>query len=283
MKVRQSDLKTWAKCPLIYKYEQIDMVPRLQSGALTFGSIIHDCVMWMELNQDVETAIARFEFYWADPSRFSRDMNDGQDYRIDYYVRGTNWRKYAEDGPRILRNWWSIIQWDSALVLGREFTFDVPIGDGHVLHGTIDKLEISYYGKLGTFAVKISDYKTNRKTPTYGYLEEDLQFSAYGYATTLLTFWEQLCAANGWPVEQAQQLFDQYKDLPRRGEWVALADPKRMDAGERTERHYRRLVMAVNALGLSVAMRIFVPTISGETCLYCDYRNHCGLPPREED
>jgi len=277
VRVRQSDLKTWAKCPLMYKYQYIDVVPRLQSGALTYGSIIHECVMWMELNQDLETAIKRFHYYWDDPTRL------GPEYRIDYYVRGTNWRKYHEDGPKVLSNWWAIIQWDSALVLGREFTFDVPIGDGHELHGTIDKLEISYYGKLDTYAVKISDYKTNKKTPTYGYLEEDLQFSAYGYATTLLTFWEQLCAANGWPPEQAVVLFEKYKDLPRRGEWVALTEPKRMDAGERTERHYNRLVMAINALGLSVAMRIFVPNISGESCLYCDFREHCGMPPREEE
>lgn len=281
--VRQSDLKTWAKCPLMYKFQNIDQVPRLQSASLTFGSIMHECVLWMEVNQNLEVATERFAFYWADPTRFTRDMADGQDYRIDYYVKGTNWRKYNDLGPELLRKWWAIIQWDSALVLGREFTFDVPIGNGHILHGTIDKLEICYYGKLDTYAVKISDYKTNNKVPTYGYLEEDLQFSAYAYATTLLTFWEQLCAANGWPAEQARELFEQYKDLPRRGEWVSLVDSKRMDAGERTQRHYARLIMAVDALELSVAMRIFVPNISGESCRYCDFRNHCGLPAIEEN
>lgn len=596
MRVRQSDLKTWAKCPLIYKFQNIDLLPRLQSGALSYGSIIHDCVMWMEVNQDVETAIARFEYFWEDPTRLDPE------YRIDYYVKGTNWRKYQESGPRVLRNWWSIIQWDSALVLAREVTFTVPVGDGHELHGTIDKLEVSYYGKLDSYVLKISDYKglaldtplptptgwttmgavqagdrviggdglpcrvtvksqvhlrdcyritfddgssvvadnehlwlvhtdggekilatedlpanltnpatgqrhlrirnvattlpfqdlpvapyvlgawlgdgsvgcgvitkplpalfdqieargfkvgpllgnggrtvyglrgqladlgvlndkhipdsylrasaeqrldllrglmdtdghwnstrkrcvinttderlarqvyelavslgwkaatfattakgfslevpawqtwftpvdaivfaaripqdyrtdapaksrrrmitsvdrvptvetqciavdspdntylcgeqmvethnTNKKTPTYGYLEEDLQFSAYAYATTFLVFWEQLCAAQGWPPEQAQVLFDRYKNVPRRGEWVALTEPKRMDAGERTQRHYNRIIMAVDALGLSVAMRIFVPTISGESCLYCDFREPCGLPAIEEN
>lgn len=276
--VRQSDLKTWAKCPLMYRYQTIDQLPRLQSGSLTFGSILHECIMWMEINRDVETAVARFEHYWTDPTRLDPE------YRIDYYVRGTNWRKYAEDGPRIIRNWWQVTQWDTALVLAREFTFSVPVGSqGHYLDGTVDKLEIAYSGKHDSWVVKIVDLKSNKKAPTYDYLEEDLQFSAYCYATTLLTFWEQLGQHLGWPPERAAEVYAKYRDLPRRGEWVQLTGPKRMDAGERTERHYGRLAMAVDALADSVAMRIFVPNISGESCCYCDYRKTCGLPEREED
>lgn len=275
--VHQSDISSWAKCPLLYKYERLDGLPRLQSGSLTFGTIIHDCVLWMEVHQDVETAIERFHFYWEDPTRL-----DARE-RIDYYVRGTNWRKFKEQGPRILRNWWSIIQWDTALVLGREFTFDVPVGDGHRLRGTIDKLEVRFFPKIGSYVVLVSDYKTNKKTPTYGYLEENLQFSAYCYATTLLTFWLQLAQHLGLPEAQGIELYEKYKDLPRRGEWVSLPEPKRMDAGERVERHYNRFQMAVDALALSVEHRIFVPNISGETCRYCDYRDVCGLPIIEED
>ena len=66
--------------------------------------------------------------------------------------------------------------------------------------------------------------------------------------------------------------------MPRHGEWVALNGPKRMDAGERTQRHYNRLAYAVDAIAESVAQRIFPPNISGEACLYCDYRKPCGLP-----
>lgn len=275
MQVRQSDLKTWSKCPLMYRWQHIDQLPRLQSGSLTFGSIMHVVVLWMETNllpsglPDLDRAIDYFYWLWADPTRLDPE------YEIEYYVRGTNWRKFNDQGPEILRNWSQIIRWDSALTLAREYEFDVPIGDGHVLHGTVDKLEIRYRAKENEWVVMVVDYKTDKKVPTYGYLEEDLQFSAYCYATLQPEFW------TGIPNGEA--LFEKYRNHPRRGEWVSLVNPRRMDAGERIERHYNRLIMAVDNLALSVAFRIFVPNISGETCRYCDFRKQCGLPELMED
>lgn len=263
-------LKTWMKCPLLFKWENIDGLAREQSGSLTFGSIIHDCVLWMEVNQDLDGAIQRFQEYWAAPALF------GPEYPIDYYVRGTNWKKFRDEGPRILTGWWQVISWDAALTLAREHSFEVPIGkNGHTLIGTVDKLEVKYRSDVGGEVVVLSDYKTNKKTPTYDYLAEDLQFSAYGYATTQPEFW------TGIPNGAA--LFEQYRDLPRYGEWVQLTGPRRMDAGVREQRHYNRVAMAVDALADSVAMEIFVPNISGETCRFCEYRKPCGLPLLDEE
>lgn len=263
-KVRQSDLSTWAKCPLQYKYKHIDMLPREQSASLTFGSIIHDIVMELELRQDVEWAVQEFHRRWLDP-----EGTMGPEYRISYYVKGTNWKKYASEGPKMIRDWWGIIRWDSDVTLAREYHFEVPIGNGHILEGTIDKLVIRQVPRLNTNVVLISDYKTNSKTPTYEWLEDNLQFTAYAYATTKDEFWDGLPGG--------KQMQSMVADLPRWGEWVALKGPKRLDAGERTQVQYNRLTMAVNALAESVAMRIFVPNISGENCRYCEFRAQCGL------
>lgn len=268
MRVRQSDLKMWGKCPLIYKFTYLDGLAREQSGSLTYGSILHHCIQWMEENQDLDGAIALFQELWIEPTKLDPT------YQPQYYVRGTSWRKFMETGPKILSDWWGIYSWDSALVLGREHGFEVPIGDGHVLHGTVDKVEIAYRADLGTYVVKIVDYKTDRKTPTYGYLEEDLQFSAYAYASTRREFWTGIGGDAAW---------EHYRDLPRHAEWIQLTGPRRMDAGVRTQRHYNRLTMAINGMADSVAMRIFVPTISGETCRYCDFREPCGLPELDEN
>lgn len=274
MRVRQSDIATWAKCPLAWKFANIDGLEREQSGSLSFGSILHDCVLYMEThNDDLDGAIARFEQFWANPSLLDPE------YAIDYYVRGTNWRKFLDIGRKALRDWHSIISWDTDAVLAREFHFEVPIGnDGHVLDGTIDKLTIRYRADIGKYVILISDYKTNKKTPTYDYLAENLQFSAYGYATTTKEFWEQL-----FPGGHGLSLMQQYQHAPRYGEWVQLQGPKRMDAGIREQRHFNRIAMAVDALAMSVAMRIFIPNISGETCRFCEFRKVCGLPELDDE
>lgn len=268
MRVRQSDLKMWSKCPLVYKYTYIDQLQREQSGSLTFGSIIHDCVLWMETHQDLEGALQRFHEFWIQPSLLDPE------YVVQYYVRGTSWKKFMEKGPQVLKDWWSIWSWDSSLVLAREHGFEVPIGDGHMLHGTADKIEVGYRADVGGQVLKIVDYKTDNKTPTYDYLAEDLQFSAYAYASTQREFWTHIGGDAAW---------QKYLHLPRYGEWVQLTGPKRMDAGIREQRHYNRIEMAVNALSESVAMRIFVPNISGATCRYCDFRKPCGLPDLDEN
>lgn len=260
--LRQSDISTWGRCPLKYKYQYIDKLPRLQSGALTFGSVIHDVVMQMELTQDVEAAVTLFKKYWLEPTQLDPS------YKIDFYLRGTNWKKYLEEGERILRDWWEIIKWESDVVLGREYSFDVPIGDGHVLHGTIDKLALRFHPKHGR-VVLISDYKTNAKVPTYEWLEDNLQFTSYAYASTQPEFWANL--------PDGDRLFQDLKDVPRSGEWVSLKGPKRLDAGLRDQVQYNRLISAANAIADSVAMRIFVPNISGENCRWCEFRESCGL------
>lgn len=273
MIIRQSTLKTWNSCPLKVRWAMQGLY-REQSGSSIFGSVVHDCVLYLETTGDLEGAVERFKKFWTMPELLDPT------YRVDYYVRGTNWRKFLERGEEVLRRWWTIIQWETDLVLGREYSFDVPIGNGHTLHGTIDKLTVRWSPKDDSWVVLISDYKTAAKTPTYAYLEEDLQFSAYGYATLQPEFWEAM-----FPGDPAKglALYEKYKDLPRRGEWVQLVESKRMDAGLREQRHYNRLIMAVNNMADSIDMGIFVPSISGESCRYCEFRKQCGLPEIMED
>jgi hypothetical protein len=264
----------------------IDKLPRLEGGSAAFGTIVHDVVLWMETHRDadgrpdLDGAIQRFKELWTFPERV---LHQGVPLRIDYYERGRNWVKFMEMGPDLLTRWCNIIEWESDLVLAREFEFDVPVGNGHVLHGTIDKLALRFRAATDENVLLISDYKTNAKVPTYEYIEEDLQFTAYSYATLQVEFWLQLAFALGLTDVEGRAMFEAYKNLPRYGEWVALQTGKRMDAGIREDRHHQRFVYAVNALADSVAMRIFVPNISGEACRYCEFRKQCGLPEIMED
>lgn len=264
MQIRQSDLKSWQRCPLAWRYRHIDGLPDSQGAAAVYGTVIHACVEYMEANADYDGALRLFEAMWSDPQ-----AHLGEKGRIDHWEYGRTRAKGFKEGPKALHDWWSLHQWDTDIVLGREFTFNVPIGDGHILHGTVDKL-VERQTSIGPVLTTV-DFKTGKK-PTYGYLADDLQFTAYSYATTRPEFWATM--PNGG------ELYERYRDYPRRGEWIQMrGGVERMDAGPRDETHYRRLIYACNAFAESVALRIFVPQISGETCRFCSYRDHCGLRP----
>lgn len=260
-----------------WKFGRVDGLVREQGASSVFGSILHDVVLYMEVNQDLEGAVARFKRFWLEP-HLCPPPPGNPPYQIDYYVRGTNWKAFMEKGEKILRDWWSIISWDSDLTLAREHTFEVPIGtQGNTLNGTVDKLVIRYRADIDSHVVLISDYKSAAKLPTQDSLLENVQFHAYCYATTRPEFWQNL------PGGRGMELFDTYRNLPRYAEWVQLSAARRMEAGRREQRHYNRVAIAVDAMAESVAMRIFVPTITGTTCRWCEFRKPCGLPALDEN
>lgn len=269
MRVRQSDLKTFQRCPLQLKFSKVDGLPREQSAALTFGTVMHYCILLMEEAYDLAVGLAAFEKYWTEPESLEPGLTPTE------YLKGTSWMKYYTEGPRILRDWWGIIQWESDDVIAREHHFIVPVGKDHELEGTADKLAIRYEPKTDEYVLLVSDYKTSRKEPTYGYLFHDLQFSAYCYATTQPEFWTG--------IQGGDEIYENLKGVRRMAEWVQLTGPKRKNAGERNEMHYARLRYAINAFAESVSLGVFVPNISGDVCMYCDFRKSCGLLPREEE
>lgn len=261
MRISPSALKLWQRCPLQYRFSKIDDLPREQTSATSFGTVIHDAVQHMEEAGSLEVGLRRFDECWSDLSIL------GVEY--DSLMPRSSHQGYADDGKRILSDWWKIFQWDTDVVLAREHPFEVPLGPRHSVSGFVDKLLLRTL-KGGEVVVVASDYKTNSKLPTREYLKHDLQFSAYCYATTRPEFWES--------IPNGPALFEQLRDARRMGEWVHLKGPKRIDAGERRQApHYNRLAYAADALEASIECGIFVPNISGESCEWCPYRRQCGL------
>lgn len=230
---------------------------------MSFGSAIHMAVMDMEIANNLNVGLDRFKQIW--------NNLDEHDLQYDYLLPGTSFLKYAEMGEQILGDWFALIQWDTDVVLAREYEFCVPVGANEI-PGFIDKLAIRTL-KGGEQVVLVSDYKTGSKIPTINDLHHDIQFTAYAYATTVPSFWDN--------IENGDKYYESLKDARRVAEWVHLRDPRRVDAGERTQMHYNRLLYAVEAISESIFMGIFPPTITGSSCQYCSYRSSCGLPPKE--
>lgn len=262
MQIRQSDIQTWQRCPLQWRFRHIDKLTEGRSSAPEFGTCIHSAVEYLESSHDLPGALALFDKLWSDAE-------------VDYFIARTSFKSYMDKGKKILKWWWDIVQWDMATVIVREHTFSVPLGR-HTLNGTIDKLEIRYL--QGGSVVTVVDYKTNAKLPTREYLRHNVQFTAYCYATTQPEFWVN--------IPNGDKLFEQYKSAPRQGEWVALAEyggPKRVSADVRTQRDYNRLLMVVDNIEEAIGMGIYIPNLGGESCEYCGFREQCGLPSREEE
>jgi hypothetical protein len=265
MQIRQSDLKAWARCPLAWKYKQQGF-PDGQGLAAVYGTVIHACVEWMEINADLEGALQLFDHMWTDPQNLLGDRG-----RIDYIEYGRSIAKGFEEGPKALKGWWRCYQWESDVVLAREYPFTINLPNGHSIHGTIDRLQerITPQGRI----LVVADFKT-AKRPTYDYLQDDLQFTMYCYASTFPEFWEGLPPGS----------FERYQNHPRYGEWLQVRGKvERLPAGVRNETHYRQLTYAIDAIARSIEANIFVPNISGTTCKFCSFRTQCGLCPAERE
>jgi RecB family exonuclease len=265
MLIRQSTIKAFAECPLRVKFQQEGAV-REQSSAASFGTCIHDATMAMEQAHDLQVGLDRWKLVWADPGILG--------VAYDYMMPRNSHNGYYDMGRKILEDWWELISWESDKVLAREYQFRVPLMGGHELTGTADKVALRQR-KGGEWIVLISDYKTNAKQPTRDYLQHDVQFHSYCYASTQPEFWTG--------IPNGQHLYEATKDWRRAGEWVHLRTTKRLDAGFREQMHYNRLAYAVDQIEKSQALGIYVPNISGATCEFCEFRLTCGLPSRAEE
>lgn len=270
MIVRQSTIKQFMECSLRFKFAS-EGAPRTQSSAMSFGTVIHECVEYMErlIAAGIQDVLAKsqtkFDVMWTNLGNY--------DLAYDYMLPRNTHQGYSDLGHKILRDWFQLTQWESDIVLAHEYLFTVPMGD-HVLSGTADKVVLREIAP-GIWAVVIIDFKTGAKQPTRDYLRHDLQFTLYCYASTQPEFWVN--------IPDGERLFEELKDAPRMGEWVHLRNTRRIPAGERNEIDYNRLRYAIDQIEAAIATGIFVPDISGATCEYCEFRQRCGLPSREQE
>lgn len=266
MRVRQSDLSSYMRCPKQYWFDREGIYPREQSSALSFGTAIHEAVLEMEVARDLQVGLNHFNKIWNDL--------EGHDLAYDYLLPRNSHEGYRNMATQILEDWWQIIQWDQDVVIGREHYFEVPFGKrGHTLTGTVDKVTLRMVGS--SQVVLISDYKTGAKAPTRDYLRQNVQFTVYSYASTQPEFWRT--------IPGGLEIMENVKDHPRVGEWVHLRGPRRIDAGPRIQRDYNRLEMAVDALEDATTLGVFMPNLAGDVCEYCPFRVPCGLPSREQE
>lgn len=222
-----------------------------------------------------QTALETFAHYW-NPLNIEeiteRVPNDG-------WLPRQSYSELRSRGLEALRKYADLVRFDDHELLATEYGFLVPIegtwdedeGRPHYLAGSVDRLAVRYFSRKE--AVCIDDHKTGREQT---HLRQNLQFTAYCFATTVSDFWTGGGAEDGFGHERGMELYERFRDVGRRGTWINLRTFKYQDAGWRGPKDYERFKLAVTQLAMAIKADIFPLSISGATCTYCSFRDICG-------
>lgn len=122
----------------------------------------------------------------------------------------------------------------------------------------------------------IVTHNTAGKRPFGDDLRLDVQFTAYYYASMQPEFW--IGYDEEYPgMEGGLDLYYEFLDSPRKVIWYHLMDNKELNAGPRDEDDFGRLYRCIDAISKAVEKDIYVPNISGSSCIWCDYTDICPV------
>lgn len=257
-RVSASKLSTWMTCPLQAKFRYIDKLPGVQNSAATYGSCIHHALSIYNHTGDIDDAIKIFLDVWRNPAKIDAAPTE--------WSKGYAYTTMKAKGCAVLRAYHDKIKWERREVLATEHEFEVPFGE-FTMHGFVDLVELKKNGQ-GQEEVRITDYKTSKKQPYASRLALDIQFTAYTYAAEQPEFWQG----------NLSEYWERVKDLPVRAFWYHLNGPKEMIVPARKDADYMRLYRACVEMQKAYDREVYVPNISGDSCVFCPYQEPCGLP-----
>lgn len=296
--IRQSDLASWSRCNLQKHYADLaaqdpDMPQPEVLSATAFGTVTHYALMVMEQlhyegrEDALSVALATLEKYWHP------DNIDQVASRVTHWLPRQTYGGLLQRGRESLRVYYDMLVKTTTKLLALEYQFAVPLvidGVTHTLTGTVDRLAIAYY-KSKPY-IECADFKTGKQ---HKYLRHNMQGTAYAYATTQREFWAGptpgLTDLELEPFSEnvrfgVERYFDSwryslYPDGPhrtasRRFRWINMQEVKFADGGWRGERDYARLRVAASAYIRANENEIYMPTLSGEICIYCPFQSVCG-------
>lgn len=273
MRVSNTLMETWMKCALMGRFKYVDRLPSKKTSRMTFGICVHSALEHYNITGNVETAVEIFLDLWDNPEKANAVP--------EIWPKGTTYGGFREKGIDLIRDYHAKQGWESREIVAQEHKFLVPIGE-HELQGVVDLLELRKSGR-GKNTLRIVDYKTGSKQPFKNTLRLNTQFTAYDYASRQPEFW--LGNGPGYPpiAPNAEDLWEKHKDSPRRGIYFHLLGSKEIDAGERDDQDFMRLYRVICEIAKAVEHEVYVPTLSADSCVFCDYTEPCGvkIPERE--
>lgn len=170
-------LQDFKKCPLKFKFGQIDRVKTPKRPEVVFGILIHEC---LQLVYEPNRSVPATEKEILDYFNKKWDSSIYQDPQADSFAFAS--------GVAILKDFFAKNNPTQAKVVDLEKSFLVPVKIGHQEHqisGKIDRID-----KTPNDGFEIIDYKTSKKIPAQKYIENNLQLAVYHLG--LVTLWPQI-------------------------------------------------------------------------------------------
>lgn len=272
MKFSASQISTWMGCPLQAKYTYIDKRKGedRQNAAASFGTCIHDALEQYNGDGDMTRAIARFLHTWENPAVLGCEP--------DVWPKRMTYGGLRETGVQILTEYHETCSWSKREVIGAEHKFCVPFGD-HLLSGIVDVIEAT------SKRLKIVDYKSAGSRPNYDQLYLNIQFTIYYYASLQPEFWMgygDKSYYKGFP--NGEELYERFMDVERVAIWYHLRTNKEINCGKRDELDFMRLYRCCEEIQKAVERDVYVPSISGDSCIWCPHTDVCkAFIPRIEE
>lgn len=280
--IRQSDLGSYSRCPQQKKIADgmDERGEREQTlSATVYGTVVHHALQVFEEHHHagredaLDVALATFLHYWL-----PENIGDLESGGIDVWLPRQTYGGLREKGQRVIKMYAEMIKSDTGQLLALEYQFHVPLlldGVQHTLTGTVDRMSrrLTSSGKRRAF-LNLEDYKTG-KVPTY--LRHNMQFTAYGWASTQRPFWDGF--------DDPEDAWAKTKDWARRTTWVDMNTVTRKDGGWRTAQDYLRLEVALREYVKAVEHDVYPLNLKGDVCTFCSFSRDgsCGGVPVADD
>ncbi len=161
-----SQLETYKRCPLQYKYQYVLKIPVTQNAAASFGDTIH------------KTLQAFYKKYFIDRSLGLKQLlNIYKDVWIPLgYVSKAHETRMKKEGEKMLTQFLRKFHTKDVHILDMEKLFKIKVDKKLTVIGKIDRID-----KKNNQEIEIIDYKTG-KMPDKTELERSLQLSIYTMA-----------------------------------------------------------------------------------------------------
>ena len=282
IELRQSTLKSWLSCPMMYKFRHIDKLePAFRYPGTIHGSALHLVLSWLhsgEWNGDLRalyTKALNYYLYASDeehiPVRWKRDM-------------AKEIEALKVNAVEILENYRSKAYNQDAIVLFSEVQFRVKIL-GYLFTGTIDQVRKNLDG-----TIELLDFKSSKMRPNQYAIPNDLQLTLYSYA---IKFGE-LLVDNIWV--KPNMLVDSVGIYFLRGHEIYKRKVPGKEIGDEKGSPFMRTTKSIQDLRafrteirhqLSAMLKDwYYPNVA--SCAFCTYARHCisrndTIPEKQAD